>query len=214
MTGRRILVTSALPYANGQIHLGHLVEYIQTDIWVRFQKLQGNQCVYICADDTHGTAIMIRARQEQRSEHALIADMREAHLRDFSAFSIEFDNYGSTDGEHNRQLCQQIWSSLRVAGLITEKKVTQLYDPQAQTFIADRFVRGTCPRPDCQAPDQYGDNCEVCGQTYSPSDLINPVSTLSGAKPELRSAQHLFVQIEKLRGWLTEWTQSGEHLQA
>jgi methionyl-tRNA synthetase len=214
MTGRRILVTSALPYANGQIHLGHLVEYIQTDIWVRFQKLQGNQCVYICADDTHGTAIMIRARQEQRSEHALIADMREAHLRDFSAFSIEFDNYGSTDGEHNRQLCQQIWSSLRVAGLITEKKVTQLYDPQAQTFLADRFVRGTCPRPDCQAPDQYGDNCEVCGQTYSPSDLINPVSTLSGAKPELRSAQHLFVQIEKLRGWLTEWTQSGEHLQA
>ena len=213
MTARRILVTSALPYANGNIHLGHLVEYIQTDIWVRFQKLRGHRCVYICADDTHGTAIMIRARQEGRSEEALIADMRESHLRDFTAFGVEFDNYGSTNSEANRRLCHQIWSKLRDAGLIAEKDVTQLYDPKEQTFLADRFVKGTCPRPDCHAPDQYGDNCEVCGQTYSPADLINPVSTLSGATPEIRTAKHLFVQIEKLRGWLTEWTQSGEHLQ-
>ncbi len=213
MTARRILVTSALPYANGHIHLGHLVEYIQTDIWVRFQKLRGHRCVYICADDTHGTAIMIRARQEGRSEEALIADMRESHLRDFTAFGVEFDNYGSTNSEANRRLCHQIWSKLRDAGLIAEKDVTQLYDPKEQTFLADRFVKGTCPRPDCHAPDQYGDNCEVCGQTYSPADLINPVSTLSGATPEIRTAKHLFVQIEKLRGWLTEWTQSGEHLQ-
>ena len=213
MSARRILVTSALPYANGHIHLGHLVEYIQTDIWVRFQKLRGNRCVYICADDTHGTAIMIRARQEGRSEEALIADMREAHLRDFTAFDIEFDNYGSTNSEHNRRLCHQVWQSLRDAGLVVEKDVTQLYDPKAGTFLADRFVKGTCPRPDCHAPDQYGDNCEVCGQTYSPVELINPVSTLSGVTPEIRTAKHLFVQIEKLRDWLTEWTQSGEHLQ-
>ena len=213
MSARRILVTSALPYANGHIHLGHLVEYIQTDIWVRFQKLRGNRCVYICADDTHGTAIMIRARQEGRSEEALIADMRESHLRDFTAFGIEFDNYGSTNSEHNRRLCHQVWQSLRDADLVVEKDVTQLYDPKAGTFLADRFVKGTCPRPDCHAPDQYGDNCEVCGQTYSPVELINPVSTLSGVTPEIRTAKHLFVQIEKLRGWLTEWTQSGEHLQ-
>ena len=213
MTARRILVTSALPYANGHIHLGHLVEYIQTDIWVRFQKLRGNRCVYICADDTHGTAIMIRARQEGRGEEALIADMRESHLRDFTAFGIEFDNYGSTHSEHNRRVCHQVWQSLQDAGLIVEKDVTQLYDPKAGTFLADRFVKGTCPRPDCHAPDQYGDNCEVCGQTYSPVELINPVSTLTGATPEIRTAKHLFVQIEKLHEWLAEWTQSGEHLQ-
>ncbi len=211
MTARRILVTSALPYANGHIHLGHLVEYIQTDIWVRFQKLRGNRCVYICADDTHGTAIMIRARQEGRSEEALIADMREAHLRDFTAFDIAFDNYGSTNSEHNRRLCHQVWQSLRDAGLVVEKDVTQLYDPKAETFLADRFVKGTCPK--CQAPDQYGDNCDKCGSTYSPADLINPVSTLSGATPDLRTAKHLFVEIEKLHDWLTEWTQSGRHLQ-
>ncbi len=211
MTARRILVTSALPYANGHIHLGHLVEYIQTDIWVRFQKLRGHRCVYICADDTHGTAIMIRARQEGRSEEALIADMRESHLRDFTAFGVEFDNYGSTNSEHNRRLCHQIWSQLRDAGLIVEKDVTQLYDPKAETFLADRFVKGTCPK--CQSPDQYGDNCDKCGATYSPADLINPVSTLSGATPDLRTAKHLFVQIEKLHDWLNEWTQSGQHLQ-
>ena len=211
MTVRRILVTSALPYANGHIHLGHLVEYIQTDIWVRFQKLRGHRCVYICADDTHGTAIMIRARQEGRSEIALIADMREAHLRDFGGFEIDFDNYGSTHSEQTRRVCHEIWASLRAAGLIVEKDVTQLYDPVEKTFLADRFVKGTCPK--CHALGQYGDNCEKCGATYSPADLINPVSTLSGATPELRTAKHLFVEIERLHDWLTEWTQTGGHLQ-
>jgi methionyl-tRNA synthetase len=213
MTARRILVTSALPYANGPIHVGHLVEYIQTDIWVRFQKLRGNRCVYICADDTHGTAIMIRARQEGRTEEALIADMRQAHLGDFTAFDIEFDNYGSTHSDYNRKVCHEVWASLRKAGLIVEKDVTQLFDPKANTFLADRFVKGTCPNPQCHAPNQYGDSCDKCGHTHSPAELIDPVSTLSGATPEIRSARHLFVEIEKLHEWLTEWTQSGGHLQ-
>ncbi len=211
MTARRILVTSALPYANGHIHLGHLVEYIQTDLWVRFQKLRGNRCVYICADDTHGTAIMIRARQEGRPETELIADMREAHLRDFTAFDVAFDNYGSTNSESTRQFCHEIWAALRAKGLVVERDVTQLYDPEAKTFLADRFVKGTCPK--CGAENQYGDNCDKCGSTYSPSDLINPVSTLSGATPEVRTAAHLFVQIEQLHEFLQNWTQSGEHLQ-
>jgi len=211
LSKRQILVTAALPYANGHIHLGHLVEYIQTDIWVRFQKLRGNRCIYLCADDTHGTAIMIRARQEKRSEEALIADMREAHLRDFAGFEIEFDNYGSTHSAANRELCGEIWAALRKAGLISEQEVSQLYDPVAGTFLADRFVKGTCPI--CKSPNQYGDSCEKCQSTYSPADLIDPVSTLSGAKPELRTAPHLFVNIERLHGFLEDWTQSGNHLQ-
>lgn len=142
MSNRRILVTAALPYANGHIHIGHLVEYIQTDIWVRFQKLRGHQCIYICADDTHGTAIMIRARQEGRTEEELIADMREAHVRDFAAFGIEFDNYGSTNSDANRQICGEIWSSIRQAGMVHEKEIEQLFDPVAETFLADRFVQG------------------------------------------------------------------------
>jgi methionyl-tRNA synthetase len=208
---RTILVTSALPYANGPIHIGHLVEYIQTDIWVRFQKLRGNRCVYICADDTHGTAIMIRARQEGRSEEALIAEMNGLHQQDFAGFQIQFDNYGSTNSEENRELCARIWAGLRKAGLIDEKDVSQLFDPVAGTFLADRFVKGTCPK--CKSPGQYGDSCDKCGATYSPTDLIDPVSTLSGAKPELRSAKHLFVELEKLHPFLNDWTQSGRHLQ-
>jgi methionyl-tRNA synthetase len=208
---RKILVTAALPYANGQIHLGHLVEYIQTDIWVRFQKLRGHRCIYICADDTHGTAIMIRARQEGRSEEALIADMREAHLRDFDRFGVKFDNYGSTHSDANRRLCGEIWGRLRKAGLIGEKDVTQLYDPVAGTFLADRFVKGTCPR--CGSPGQYGDNCEKCSSAYSATDLIDPKSTLSGATPELREAKHWFVEVEQLHDFLAEWTQQGDHLQ-
>jgi methionyl-tRNA synthetase len=208
---RTILVTSALPYANGPIHIGHLVEYIQTDIWVRFQKLRGHRCVYLCADDTHGTAIMIRARQEGRSEEALIAEMNGLHQQDFAGFQIGFDNYGSTNSEENREICGRIWSGLRKAGLVAEKDVSQLFDPVAGTFLADRFVKGTCPK--CKSPNQYGDSCDKCGATYSPTDLIDPVSTLSGAKPELRSAKHLFVELEKLHGFLNDWTQSGEHLQ-
>ncbi|RLT14731.1 MAG: methionine--tRNA ligase [Planctomycetota bacterium] len=203
---RRILATSALPYANGHIHLGHLVEYIQTDIFVRYHKLRGEQAIYLCADDTHGTAIMIRARTEGRSEQELIADMKEAHVADFADFQIEFDHYGSTDSPANQRRCSEIWQSLRTRGLITTRNVQQLYDPLAGVFLADRFVRGTCPR--CKAADQYGDSCEQCGGAYSPADLIDPVSTLSGAQPEVRSADHLFVRLESLHSFLTEWTQS------
>ncbi len=208
---RRILVTAALPYANGHIHIGHLVEYIQTDIWVRFQKLRGHQCIFLCADDTHGTAIMIRARQEGRGEETLIADMREAHIRDFSGFDVAFDNYGSTNSGANRALCAEIWQGLRQSGLIVEEDVSQLYDTKEGTFLADRFVKGTCPI--CKSPNQYGDNCDKCGSTYTPADLIDPVSALSGTKPELRTARHLFVRIEGLHDFLEQWTQSGEHLQ-
>jgi len=211
MKQRRILVTSALPYANGPIHLGHLVEYLQTDIWVRFQKLRGHRCLYFCADDTHGTAIMISARKEGIREEQLIAAMNRAHLADFTGFDIEFDNYGSTHSPETRQICQEIWAALRKARLVLEKEVTQLYDPVAGTFLADRFVKGTCPN--CQAPDQYGDVCEQCTHTHSPTDLINPVSTLSGATPEIRTAKHLFVDIEQLHGFLEAWTQNSGALQ-
>ncbi len=207
---RQILVTSALPYANGPIHIGHLVEYIQTDIWVRFQKLRGHRCIYICADDTHGTAIMIRARKEGRSEQDLIASMSEAHQRDFGGFGIEFDNYGSTNSEANRKFCGEFWQSLRDADLVTERAIEQLYDPEAETFLADRFVRGTCPK--CGRTDQAGDNC-TCGHTYNPTDLIDPKSTLSGATPELREATHLFVQLDKLHDFLSDWVDSSDALQ-
>jgi methionyl-tRNA synthetase len=210
-SSRRILVTSALPYANGHIHLGHLVEYIQTDIWVRFQRMRGARVIYMCADDTHGTAIMIRARQEGRSEEDLIRDMSVAHQRDFAGFQIAFDHYGSTHSPRNREYCAEIWAALRKNGFIVEREVTQLFDPQAGVFLADRFVKGRCPK--CDTPDQYGDSCDHCGSTYSPTELKDPVSTLSGARPELRSAPHLFVQIEKLRHFLTEWTQEPGRLQ-
>ncbi len=210
---RRILVTSALPYANGHIHIGHLVEYLQTDIWVRFQKLRGRRCVYFCADDTHGTAIMIRARQEGLGEEELIARMRQAHVADFAGFQIEFDNYGSTNSPETREYCVEIWAALRKAGLVEEKEVTQLYDAQAGTFLADRFVKGTCPNPNCHSPGQYGDSCDRCGHHYNAVELIDPVSTLSSTKPEIRTAAHLFVNIEKLHPFLEEWTQRGGHLQ-
>jgi len=204
---RRILVTSALPYANGHIHLGHLVEYIQTDIWVRFQQLRGNHCIYLCADDTHGTAIMIRAKQENRPETELIAEMSEAHQQDFEGFSIRFDHYGSTNSEANRETCAAFWQALQKADMVVEKTIEQLYDKEKGIFLADRMVRGTCPH--CQSPDQPGDNCSNCGETYSPRELVNPVSTISGTTPESRSASHLFVQVEKLHDFLDEWTQSG-----
>src|SRR6185436_8274325 len=183
MPSRRILVTSALPYANGPIHLGHLVEYIQTDIWVRFQKLAGNRCIFIWADDTHGTAIMISAKKAGVSEEEFIARMNAEHQRDFGDFQIVYDNYGSTNSPENRELCGRIWSGLRQAGLIVEKDVSQLYDPVAGTFLADRFVKGTCPK--CKSPDQYGDSCDKCGATYTPADLITPYSTLTKTTPEV-----------------------------
>ncbi|HEY4761526.1 MAG TPA: methionine--tRNA ligase, partial [Thermoguttaceae bacterium] len=208
---RKILVTSALPYANGHIHLGHLVEYLQTDIWVRFQKLRGNRCTYICADDTHGTAIMIRAKQEGIREEELIASMREAHVRDFSGFDIEFDNYGSTHSPENRALCEEFWTAIRKANLVNKQKVSQLYDLMAGTFLADRFVKGTCPK--CKSPDQYGDSCDKCGAHYNPTDLIDPISALSGATPELRTANHLFINIEKMHDFLEQWTLHSGSLQ-
>ncbi len=211
MKQRRILVTSALPYANGPIHIGHLVEYIQTDIWVRFQRLRGHRAIYICADDTHGTAVMIRARKEGIAETELIAKMQAQHEADFAGFEISFDNYGSTNSEENRVLCEEFWTALRRDNLIAEKDVDQLYDTVAGTFLADRFVKGTCPN--CKSPDQYGDNCDKCGATYSPSDLIEPKSTLSGSTPEIRSAKHLFVQLEKLHSFLDDWADKSGALQ-
>ena len=212
MTKRRLLVTSALPYVNADIHLGYMVEAIQTDIWVRFQRLRGSCCLYVCADDTHGTATMIRARQEGRGEEELIAEVQTAHEADLREFGISFDNFGSTNDEENRVLCESIWNAIREAGLVVQKNVEQLYDAQEGTFLADRFVRGTCPK--CKTPDQPGDNCSSCGHTYTPAELIDPVSTLSGTPPEVRSAQHLFIELEQLHGFLNEWTQSGEHLQS
>ena len=211
MTERRLLVTSALPYANGPIHIGHLVEYLQTDIWVRFQKLRGNECRCMCADDTHGTAIMIRARQENRSEAELITETQAEHERDFADFGIEFDNYGSTNDEENLALCESMWHAIREAGLVAEKEVEQLFDVEEGTFLADRFVRGTCPK--CKTPNQPGDNCSSCGHAYNPAELIDSVSILSGTKPEVRTAKHLFIELEQLHDFLNEWTQSGEHLQ-
>ncbi|MDO4856709.1 MAG: methionine--tRNA ligase [Thermoguttaceae bacterium] len=208
---RKILVTSALPYANGPIHIGHLVEYIQTDIWVRAQNLRGNRCVYMCADDTHGTAIMIRAKKEGITPEQLIERVHEQHLASFTGFGIHFDNYGSTNSPESYESCKEIWAALRKAGLVHSKKISQLFDTQEGTFLADRFVKGTCPK--CGAEEQYGDSCDKCGSTYSPSDLINPISALSGTTPELREAEHLMVEIEKLHPFLTEWTQNGNHLQ-
>jgi methionyl-tRNA synthetase len=211
MSERRILVTSALPYANGPIHIGHLVEYLQTDIWVRFQKLRGHRCLYVCADDTHGTAIMISAKKAGVSEAEFIARVSDEHQRDFANFGIEFDNYGSTHSHQNLVLCHEFWQSIRVAGLVSELEIEQLYDPQAEMFLADRLVRGTCPR--CAAIDQPGDNCSKCGTTYSPIDLVDPRSTLSGATPVVRKALHLFIELEKLRHFLEDWTQNSGALQ-
>jgi methionyl-tRNA synthetase len=210
MSDRRLLVTSALPYANGPIHIGHLVEHIQTNIWVRFQRMMGRRVLYVCADDTHGTAMMIRARHEGRSEEALLPEINAAHQRDFAGFQIHFDHYGSTHSPANQKRCGEIWLSLRRAGLVVEREVTQLFDVSEGIFLADRFVKGTCPN--CRSEGQYGDSCDKCGTTYTPADLVNPVSTLSGTVPELRSATHFFVTIEKLHGFLEEWTEAAGHL--
>ena len=202
---RRILVTSALPYANGHIHIGHLVEYLQTDIWVRFQKLRGHDVTYICADDTHGTALMIRARSEGVKEEDILDRMLAAHLADFTGFGIEFENYGSTNCSEDRAFCHEIWAAFRKADLIEEKDIEQLYDVEAKTFIADRFVKGTCPK--CGRKDQYGDNCE-CGAHYSPTELADPISTITGTVPEIRTAKHLFVNIDAEHAFLEKWVAS------
>ncbi|MBF0161434.1 MAG: methionine--tRNA ligase [Magnetococcales bacterium] len=204
---RRILVTSALPYANGSIHLGHLVEYIQTDIWVRFQKLQGHDCLYVCADDTHGTPIMIRARNEGITPEALVQRMHQEHQADFQAFAIAFDNYHSTHSEENRLLAEEVYRNNRAAGHIAVATVHQAYCNKDAMFLPDRFIRGTCPS--CGALDQYGDACEHCSATYSPLDLKQAACALCGEKPVQNSSEHLFFQLSRFEAFLKEWTRSG-----
>ncbi|EQM69445.1 methionyl-tRNA synthetase [Aquipseudomonas alcaligenes OT 69] len=204
---RKILVTSALPYANGSIHLGHMVEYIQTDIWVRFQKMRGNQAIYVCADDAHGSAIMLRAEKEGITSEQLIDNVRAEHTTDFADFLVEFDNYHSTHSDENRVLSSSIYTKLRDAGHIATRPVTQYFDPDKQMFLADRFIKGTCPK--CAAEDQYGDNCESCGATYSPTELKNPKSAISGATPVLKESLHYFFKLPDFDAMLKQWTRSG-----
>ncbi|BAN52893.1 MULTISPECIES: methionine--tRNA ligase [Pseudomonas] len=204
---RQILVTSALPYANGSIHLGHMLEYIQTDMWVRFQKMRGNQCIYVCADDAHGSAIMLRAEKEGITPEQLIANVQAEHSGDFADFLVEFDNFHSTHSEENRELSSMIYTRLREAGHIATRSVTQYFDPEKGMFLADRFIKGTCPK--CAAEDQYGDNCEKCGATYAPTELKNPKSAISGATPVLRDSQHFFFKLPDFQAMLQQWTRSG-----
>ncbi|MDW5377995.1 methionine--tRNA ligase [Halomonas sp. HP20-15] len=207
---RKILVTSALPYANGSIHLGHLLEYIQTDIWVRFQKSRGNDCHYVCADDAHGTAIMLRAEQEGITSEQLIERVSKEHQADFARFGVAFDNYHSTHSEENRLHSERIYTALRDAGHISTRDIEQMYDPVKGLFLADRFIKGTCPK--CKTPDQYGDNCEACGATYTPAELIDPVSAISGATPEVRSSTHYFFKLPDFAEFLKGWVRPG-HVQ-
>lgn len=208
---RKILVTSALPYANGPIHIGHLVEYIQTDIWARFQKMSGQQCIYVCADDAHGTPIMLRARQEGIEPEALIERVHKEHQADFRAFNIGFDNYHTTHSEENRHCAETIYRRNRDKHHIHSRMITQAYDPQEKMFLPDRFIKGECPK--CGASDQYGDNCEVCGASYSPSELKNAVSALSGVTPVDKDSEHYFFKLADFEPMLKEWTRGG-HLQA
>ncbi|MBK5416031.1 methionine--tRNA ligase [Pseudomonas sp. TH31] len=204
---RKILVTSALPYANGSIHLGHMLEYIQTDMWVRFQKHRGNQCIYVCADDAHGSAIMLRAEKEGITPEQLIANVQAEHSADFAEFLVDFDNFHSTHAEENRELSSQIYLKLRDAGYIAQRSITQYFDPEKKMFLADRFIKGTCPK--CGTEDQYGDNCEKCGATYAPTDLKDPKSAISGATPVLKDSQHFFFKLPDFQEMLQAWTRSG-----
>ena len=210
MDRRKILVTSALPYANGSIHLGHLVEYIQTDIWVRFQKMRGHECTYVCADDAHGTAIMLKAQQNGITPEQQIANVKAEHEQDFADFLVAFDNFHSTHCEENRELSELIYQRLVDNNHIASRHITQAYDPEKNLFLADRYIKGTCPN--CTAEDQYGDNCEVCGATYSPTDLINPKSAISGATPIEKESEHFFFKLPEFSDFLKQWTRAG-HLQ-
>jgi len=207
---RDILVTSALPYANGSIHLGHLVEYIQTDVWVRFQKLRGHNCIYVCADDAHGTPIMLKARDMGVTPEQLIADIGTEHKTDFDDFLIDFDNYHSTHSDENRELASEIYTRLEKAGHIARRTISQAFDEEKQMFLPDRFIRGECPK--CASPEQYGDACEVCGATYQPTELKNAVSVLSGKPPIERDSEHYFFQLADFESFLHDWTRS-DHLQ-
>ena len=211
MPNRKILVTSALPYANGPIHLGHLVEYIQTDIWVRFQKQRGNQCYYICADDAHGTPIMLRADGEGITPEQLIAQVEKEHRADFDEFGIKFDNYHSTHSKENKAYAELIYTRLREGGHISQRTITQAFDPVKKMFLPDRFIKGECPK--CGAKDQYGDNCEACGATYAPTELKNAVSVVSGEKPIEKDSEHYFFNLADFSAMLKDWTTAKGHLQ-
>ncbi|MEZ5539304.1 MAG: methionine--tRNA ligase [Pseudomonadales bacterium] len=209
-SARKILVTSALPYANGSLHLGHLLETIQTDIWVRFQKAREQHCIYVCADDTHGTAIMLKAEQLGVTPEQLIADVRREHEQDFQGFLIGFDQYYSTHSEENRHYSELIYQRVHDLSLIKTRAITQAFDPEKNLFLADRYIKGSCPK--CKAEDQYGDNCEACGATYAPMDMINPVSVISGATPIAKESEHYFFDLPACADFLKQWTRAG-HLQ-
>lgn len=207
---RKILVTSALPYANGNIHLGHMVEHIQTDIWVRFQKARGHECYYVCADDTHGTPVMLAAQKQGISPEEMITRVREDHLADFGGFGIGYDNYYSTHSPENEALSRSIYLALKANGKIESRTIEQLFDPEKNLFLPDRFVKGECPK--CHAKDQYGDNCEVCGTTYSPTELIKPYSAISGATPVLKESEHFFFKLGECADYLKQWTAGSTQL--
>ena len=200
----KILVTSALPYANGPIHLGHLVEYIQTDIWVRFKKSTGNDVVYICADDAHGTPIMLKAKEQGISPETLITKMKKNHQKDFESFFINFDHYSSTNSEKNKELCEEIFLKLKKNKFISQKNISQFYDDQEKMFLPDRYIKGECPK--CGAKEQYGDSCENCGATYSPTELKNPLSVLSNTKPKTKDTTHFFFNLKNFKDYLINWT--------
>jgi methionyl-tRNA synthetase len=206
MARRQILVTNALPYVNADLHLGHVLDHLTTDVWTRFQRMRGHEVASFSGEDTHGTGTMIRAQKEGREPEALLEMVHRAHERDLADFGFRYDYYGSTHSPSNQRLVNEVWAALRAGGHVAEREVTQLYDAQAGIFLADRFVKGSCPR--CGAPEQYGDNCEVCGAVYGPEDLVNPVSTITGTSPELRTAIHYFVVLERFRDFLAEWTQA------
>lgn len=208
---RNILVTNALPYANGHLHLGHMLGYIQSDIWVRFQKLQGNQCHFVCGSDTHGTPIMLRAQKLGVKPEKLVEEMSKSHLDDFMDFEVEFDNYHSTHNKLNQEVVEAIYEKLQAAKLIDSKEILQAYDPKADMFLPDRFVKGTCPK--CKAEDQYGDSCEVCSATYSPLDMINPVSVVTGERPIEKSSEHYFFKLSSLSQEIQSWIKSTDSLQ-
>ena len=206
-TQRRILVTSALPYANGPLHLGHILEQVQTDIWVRFQKSRGNSCLYVCADDAHGTAIMLAAQKENLTAEEYVNSIWSQHKQDSADFSIDFSVFHTTHSTENREWSRRIYKRLKANNDITSRKITQAYDPKEKLFLADRFIKGTCPK--CRADDQYGDNCEVCGATYNPADLINPISTISGETPIEKDSEHFFFRLQNYQTQLEKWIKSG-----
>jgi len=206
-TPRRILVTSALPYANGSIHLGHLLEHIQTDIWVRFQRLRGHTCYSVCADDAHGTPVMLKAQELGITPEEMVAQTRAEHHQDLLDFHVNYDNYYVTHSPENKAFCELIYQRLDSAGYISKRAINQLYDPEKQMFLPDRFVKGTCPN--CGADDQNGDNCDVCGATYSPTELKNPRSVVSGAEPIMKESEHYFFDLPQFESMLKQWINDG-----